>query len=109
MPKADWGTKRLCQGCGARFYDLMRDPIVCPKCGAVYVPEAETRGRKRPSPSAEKKKKAPPPPEAVAPEEALAAEATEEEEGEEVPEDASELGEDGDYEEVAEKVEPEEP
>jgi uncharacterized protein (TIGR02300 family) len=32
------GTKRTCQSseCGARFYDLNRDPIVCPICGAVY-------------------------------------------------------------------------
>jgi uncharacterized protein (TIGR02300 family) len=34
----DRGTKRTCQNssCGARFYDLARDPIVCPMCGAVY-------------------------------------------------------------------------
>jgi len=32
------GTKRTCQNpeCGARFYDLNRDPIVCPICEAVY-------------------------------------------------------------------------
>jgi uncharacterized protein (TIGR02300 family) len=32
------GTKRTCQNpeCGVRFYDLMRDPITCPACGAVY-------------------------------------------------------------------------
>ena len=34
MPKAEWGVKRTCLGCGARFYDLKRDPIVCPKCEA---------------------------------------------------------------------------
>lgn len=35
---ADRGTKRTCQGtsCGARFYDLNRDPIACPICGTVY-------------------------------------------------------------------------
>lgn len=33
------GTKRTCQNeaCGARFYDLNRDPIVCPICGTPYV------------------------------------------------------------------------
>ncbi len=33
------GTKRTCQSdeCGARFYDLNRDPIVCPICGTIYV------------------------------------------------------------------------
>ncbi len=32
------GTKRTCQNpdCENRFYDLMRDPIVCPHCEAVY-------------------------------------------------------------------------
>ena len=108
MSKADWGAKRLCQSCGARFYDLSRDPITCPKCGAVYVPEAETRGKKRP-PAAEKKKRpAAPPPDAVVPEDeaALPADEAAEEEGEELIEDAAELGEDEDF---AEKVEPEEP
>ena len=32
------GTKRTCQSneCGARFYDLGRNPIICPICGSVY-------------------------------------------------------------------------
>lgn len=32
------GTKRTCQSseCGARFYDLNRDPIICPICGSIY-------------------------------------------------------------------------
>lgn len=36
--KADRGTKRTCQStsCGSRFYDLNRDPIVCPICGSIY-------------------------------------------------------------------------
>jgi uncharacterized protein (TIGR02300 family) len=36
--KAERGTKRTCQNsaCGARFYDLNRDPIVCPVCSTVY-------------------------------------------------------------------------
>lgn len=36
MPKPEWGTKRLCASCGARFYDLGRTPIVCPKCAAPW-------------------------------------------------------------------------
>jgi len=31
--KASWGTKRTCQNCAARFYDLNKSPIKCPKCG----------------------------------------------------------------------------
>jgi hypothetical protein len=35
--KAERGTKRTCQNpeCGSRFYDLSRDPIVCPICQTV--------------------------------------------------------------------------
>jgi len=36
VAKPDLGTKRVCQSCGSKFYDLSKDPITCPKCGAVY-------------------------------------------------------------------------
>ncbi len=39
MVKKEWGTKRECAECGARFYDLNRDPITCPKCETVFVTE----------------------------------------------------------------------
>ncbi len=37
--KAARGTKRTCQNqeCGARFYDLHREPITCPMCETVYT------------------------------------------------------------------------
>ena len=31
------GTKRTCQSCDERFYDLEKSPILCPHCGAKYV------------------------------------------------------------------------
>jgi len=31
------GTKRSCQSCDERFYDLDRTPIICPFCGSKYV------------------------------------------------------------------------
>ncbi len=34
--KAARGTKRQCQSCNARFYDLNRDPIVCPICQTPF-------------------------------------------------------------------------
>ena len=46
MAKPEWGTKRICQSCSAPFYDLRRDPIVCPKCAAVFDPEAILKSRK---------------------------------------------------------------
>lgn len=36
MVKANWGTKRTCQSCSARFYDLNKSPIKCPKCGREH-------------------------------------------------------------------------
>src|SRR5215472_4975693 len=61
------GTKRLCASCGAKFYDLNKDPIHCPKCGAVYEVVVATRPT-RPEPAA-----AAPAPRAPAPEEVAAA------------------------------------
>jgi uncharacterized protein (TIGR02300 family) len=37
--KALRGTKRSCDACEVRFYDLARDPIICPACGAQHTPE----------------------------------------------------------------------
>jgi hypothetical protein len=42
--KLEWGTKRACQSCSARFYDMRRSPIVCPKCGETF--EIQTTGRR---------------------------------------------------------------
>ena len=35
MPKAEWGAKRLCERCGAKFYDMMRRTPACPSCGSA--------------------------------------------------------------------------
>jgi uncharacterized protein (TIGR02300 family) len=40
--KAARGTKRVCQACAVRFYDLSREPIVCPSCGAHYERAAQS-------------------------------------------------------------------
>ena len=53
LAKPEWGTKRICQSCGARFYDFGRSPIICPACGAVFDLEILNRARRaRPSPRA---------------------------------------------------------
>ena len=46
MAKPEWGTKRICQSCGARFYDFGRSPITCPACGAVFDLEILNRTRR---------------------------------------------------------------
>ena len=52
MPKPEWGSKHLCQSCGAKFYDLQRNPITCPACGTAFDPEATTRTKRSRSTSA---------------------------------------------------------
>ena len=46
MAKAEWGTKRTCLSCGARFYDLRREPIVCPACGAAVDAAVQSKPRR---------------------------------------------------------------
>ena len=36
MAKPELGAKRQCQNCGAKFFDLNKNPIVCPKCGTIF-------------------------------------------------------------------------
>ena len=45
MAKPELGSKRQCQNCGAKFFDLNKDPIVCPKCGTVFQVAAAARAR----------------------------------------------------------------
>ncbi|MBA3834839.1 MAG: TIGR02300 family protein [Sphingomonas sp.] len=40
MVKPEWGTKRTCPKCAARFYDLGNDnPVHCIECGNDWAPE----------------------------------------------------------------------
>jgi len=43
VAKPELGLKRQCMSCGAKFYDLNKDPAVCPKCGTVFQAAALTR------------------------------------------------------------------
>ena len=54
MANPKWGTKRICQSCGTKFYDLTKSPIACPSCGAAFDPEALLKSRRpRSAPKAE--------------------------------------------------------
>ena len=122
MAKPEWGTKRICPSCGTRYYDLLREQVICPKCSTPYDPEAFLKARRsRPAMAPEK--------ELVTAgddadteidaedletvedeEEAVPLADGEDEEEEEMIEDASELGEDeDDMAEVIDNVEEEEP
>jgi uncharacterized protein (TIGR02300 family) len=124
LAKPEWGTKRICPSCGARYYDLLREPVICPKCSTPFDPEAFLRARRaRPAAPVEKELEPVVADEVDADLEAEEIEAVEEEEEaggvaleegeeeeEELIEDASELGEDeDDMAEVIDNVEEEEP
>lgn len=34
------GAKRVCEACGAKFYDLNKQPATCPKCNHSFDPLA---------------------------------------------------------------------
>jgi uncharacterized protein (TIGR02300 family) len=121
VAKPEWGTKRICPSCGTRYYDLLRRPVVCPRCSTPFDPEAFLKSRRtRPAAPVEKElepvgageldadveteeSEVP-----VEEEEAIPLEEAEEED-EELLEDASELGEDeDDMAEVIENVEEDE-
>jgi uncharacterized protein (TIGR02300 family) len=126
VAKPEWGSKRICPSCGARYYDLLREPVICPKCATPFDAEAFLKSRRsRPAPPVEKElepvgadeidaeveteeAEAPEEEEEEEEEEAVPLEEAEEED-EELLEDASELGEDeDDMAEVIENVEEEE-
>ncbi len=122
MAKPEWGTKRICPSCGTRYYDLLRRPVICPKCATPFDPEAFLKSRRaRPAAPVEKEIEPVGSEEletdieseddgevVVEEEEALPSEEAEEED-EELLEDASELGEDeDDMAEVIENVEEDE-
>ena len=46
MAQSDLGIKRICQACGARYFDLNKQPIVCPACGTPFDPEAVLKSRR---------------------------------------------------------------
>ncbi len=65
MAKPELGTKRLCASCGAKFYDLSKTPITCPKCHTVMELAPVTT---RPRPEAARAAAAPVKEEALVPE-----------------------------------------
>jgi uncharacterized protein (TIGR02300 family) len=114
VAKPELGIKRNCTGCGARFYDLARDPIICPKCETKFDPAAQTRSGRTKAPAAAPAPKKPKPVPVAAEADADAVggddaatleEVDDDSEDEAAIEDASELGEDkDDMFEVIEKV-----
>lgn len=59
MAKPEWGQKRTCPTCAAKFYDLRQETIVCPVCKSAFDPEKLPKPR-RGSPVAREDKPAAP-------------------------------------------------
>lgn len=55
MSKPEWGLKRICPNCSARFYDMARHPITCPKCASTFDPEVLVKKRRGRPPASEVK------------------------------------------------------
>jgi uncharacterized protein (TIGR02300 family) len=95
MTKAEWGVKRVCPSCSTRFYDMRHQPITCPKCANVFDPELLVKKRRGRPPAAEAK----PLPAPKELEDDLTLELEEEleplSESDDVLEDTSDFGEDG--------------
>lgn len=56
MAKDKRGTKRQCEECGMKYYDLDRDPILCPGCQEPYVEPPEPTPRRGKAAPVEPKK-----------------------------------------------------
>jgi uncharacterized protein (TIGR02300 family) len=110
VAKPELGTKRLCGNCGAKFYDLNKDPIVCPKCATVMA-LAAVAARARPEAAAPRAAAAAPKEEVAAPETAEAEfvsleEADAETQGKKTPEGEAIEGAEEEEEEVELEDEP---
>ncbi len=47
MAKPELGNKHQCQNCGARFFDLNKNPITCPKCRTIFQAAPLSRAAQR--------------------------------------------------------------
>ena len=47
MDRSEWGIKRICLKCGARFYDFNKSPIVCPACNTIFDPESSLKKKSK--------------------------------------------------------------
>jgi len=59
LSKPELGTKRDCPSCGAKFYDLNRNPVVCPKCKHEFVPDSGAKAKRAKPVEKPKEKPAP--------------------------------------------------
>jgi uncharacterized protein (TIGR02300 family) len=106
MAKPELGSKRVCVACGTRFYDINKQPVICPKC-STEQPVEQPRLRRAGGNVALEEKRRPKVVPAPGLEDAdVEVEPADEEAGEDVLEDTSDL-EGGDETVVEVEIEPE--
>ena len=59
MVKESWGKKRTCPKCDTRFYDLNKDPLICPNCEHTFTLESIMEVFKKSSKDSSPKKTSP--------------------------------------------------
>jgi len=96
MAKPELGTKRVCVACGARFYDLTKQPAVCPKCGTEQPVEQPRPRRSGGGNVAEDRRPKKPVPAPGVEDADIEVEGVEDVEEEDVLEDAADLEDDAD-------------
>ena len=75
MAKESWGKKRTCPKCDTRFYDLTKDPLLCPNCGHTFsldsIMEVFKKSTKDTSPKKSTAEKTPPESEDIEPDDII--------------------------------------
>ena len=96
MAKPELGTKRVCVACSTRFYDLTKQPAICPKCGTEQPIEQPRPRRTTGGNVVEDRRPKKPVPAPGVEEAEIEVEGVEEEGEEALIEDADELEDDAD-------------
>lgn len=60
VAKPEWGRKVSCTSCGNKFYDMKREPAVCPSCGTENDPLQAFRPKRGAAPKPAAKAEAKP-------------------------------------------------
>jgi uncharacterized protein (TIGR02300 family) len=106
MAKPELGGKRVCVSCSARFYDLNKLPVICPKCSTEQPAEQPRVRRPSGNVALEEKRRPKVLPTPGLEDADVEVDAVEEEAEEDVLEDTSDL-EGGDEAVVDVEIEPE--
>ena len=93
MAKPELGHKRICVSCQTRFFDLLKQPAVCPKCGTEQ-PAEQPRLRRAPGNVVDEKRRPKAVPVPGLEDADVEVEVAEEEGDEDVLEDTSDLEDD---------------